>query len=88
MNALSYQTAVTRLSELVRQVSSDGSCPDLLTEDSRFVEDAGLESIGRIMLMTMIEQEFSVDLEKHMASLVEMDNIGSTARFIVSLRPS
>ncbi|SDY77284.1 Acyl carrier protein [Lysobacter sp. yr284] len=86
MSAPASAQTVETLSGLVRKVAGDNGCPQVLTESSRFVDDIGMESIGRLMLLTMIEQEFQVDLEKHMGALVELHTIGDTARFLDSLK--
>lgn len=88
MSEIALRQTIAKLSDLVRQVASDGACPETLTEASRFADDIGMESIGRLMLMTMIEQEFCVDLERHMSTLIELHTIGDTARFINSLKTS
>jgi acyl carrier protein len=86
MNELALQQDIDTVSALVRRVASDGACPAQLTEATRFVEDVGMESINRLMLMTLLEQEFGINLEQHMSTLVELHTIGATARFIHALR--
>jgi acyl carrier protein len=80
------QHDIARLSELVRQVASDGACPDHITEGTRFVEDVGMESINRLMLMTLVEGEFGVSLEEHLRVLIDLHTVGDTARFIHALK--
>lgn len=71
---------------LVQQVAYDLPAGHAIEAGSRFVEDLGLESVNRLMLMTLVEQEFGVSLEQHMPALIELQTVGETARFIGSLR--
>lgn len=80
------QQDIERMAALVRQVTDEGRCSEPITEATRFVEDVGMESINRLMLMTLIEQEFHVSLEQHMGALIELHTVGDTARFVRSLR--
>lgn len=86
MNQLTLQQDIDRMAALVRQVADEGHCREPITEVTRFVEDVGMESINRLMLMTLIEQEFGVSLEQHMGSLIELHTVGDTVRFVRSLR--
>lgn len=86
MNNIALQQDIIAVTALVRRVASDGSGPLQMSESTRFVEDVGMESINRLMLMTLLEQELGVNLEQHMSTLVELHTIGDTARFVHALR--
>jgi acyl carrier protein len=72
--------------DLVRQVVVDLPPDQRLTANSRFVEDIGMESVNRLMLMTLAEQQFEVPLEDHMAKLIELQTIEELAAFIKTLK--
>jgi acyl carrier protein len=80
------QTELSRLISLVRQVAPDLPAAQEISGDSRFVEDIGMDSINRLLLMTLAEQECGVSLEEHMALLAEHRTVGETAGFIESLK--
>lgn len=71
---------------LVRQVAVDLPPGREITGSSRFVEDIGMESVTRLMLMTLVEQEFGIKLEQHLAALVELRTIEETVAFVRSLQ--
>lgn len=86
MMASTLDQDLATLSALVRRVVDEGSCPARLDEATRFVEDAGMESINRLMLMSLMEQEFGISLEQHLTTLVTLHTLGDTARFVHALR--
>jgi acyl carrier protein len=86
MMSATLQQDMQALTALVRQAAGDGAGPADMHEDTRFVEDIGMESINRLMLMTLVEQHFGLSLEQHMATLVGLNTVGETARFLHGLR--
>jgi acyl carrier protein len=73
---------VERVSRLVEQVlDSPGTRP--IGEDTRF-DELGMQSINRIMLATLVEQEFGVDLEQRMTAVVQLLTVGELVRFLRS----
>ncbi|MGN6321571.1 MAG: acyl carrier protein [Dyella sp.] len=80
------QEDVEKLTELVRQVTNDTPPIVDITEQTRFVEDLGLESINRLMLITLIEQAFGVDLEKRMSQMVDLHTVGEVATFVRAIK--
>lgn len=70
---------------LVRQVTVDLPPDREISAGSRFIEDIGMESVNRLMLMSLVEQEFGVDLEAHMGALAGQQTVGETARFLAAL---
>jgi len=86
MNAVASHAQVSKVMELVRQVVVDLPSDRPITAGSRFVEDIGMESVNRLMLMTLAEQEFAVSLEDHMPRLIELQTIEELAVFIGTLK--
>lgn len=86
MSATLEQIDTAAMVALVRQVAIDVSPDREITGSSRFVEDIGMESVTRLMLMTLVEQESGISLEKHLAALVELQTIEETVAFIRSLQ--
>jgi acyl carrier protein len=86
MATIEEQDDVAKLATLIRQVTVDLPQAKEINENTRFVEDIGMESINRIMLITFVEQEFDVSLEKHMNKLVDLHTVGDTAKFIRALK--
>ncbi|HZP66075.1 MAG TPA: acyl carrier protein [Rudaea sp.] len=86
MTTATADAELSKLTALVRQVNVDlpPGCP--ITASTRFVEDIGMGSINRLMLITLVEQEFGVSLEQHMHRLVELHTVGDTARFLATLK--
>jgi acyl carrier protein len=80
------QVELPTLIDLVRQVCVDLPADRQIAANSRFIDDIGMESINRLMLMTLVEQEFGVSLEAHMGALAEHQTVGDTARFLAALR--
>lgn len=76
-----------RLAQIVNRVMSSPRAPEV-RESSRFVEDLGFSSVNAIMLVALIEQEFDIDLEKHMAQLMQIQTVGGAADFISSVTAS
>jgi acyl carrier protein len=83
---IAEQGDVAKLTDLIRQVTVDLPKTGVINENSRFVEDIGMESINRIMLITLVEQEFGVSLEQHMNKLVDLHTVGDIAKFIRALK--
>jgi len=89
IEVISADTAPAELSaliDLVRQVTVDLPADREISAGSRFIEDIGMESVNRLMLMTLVEQEFGINLEAHMGALAEHQTVGDTAHFLTALR--
>ena len=54
-----------------------------VTDDARFVEDLGAESIQSIELITAFEEEFDLDMDEEAATGVK--NVGDAVEFIGAL---
>jgi len=54
--------------------------PSRVTEDARFVEDLGAESMQSIELVAAFEEEFDIDMDEQAALAVK--NVGHAVRFI------
>ena len=86
MSAVTSQMELSTLVSLVRQVVVDLPPDQVISGGSRFIEDIGMESVNRLMLMTLVEQEFEVGLEEHMPALIEMQTVQEFADFLRSLK--
>jgi acyl carrier protein len=53
---------------------------DRVTDNARFVEDLGAESIQSIELVAAFEEEFDIDMDEEAALGVK--NVGDAVRFI------
>lgn len=86
MSAIVDENAgVEKLAELIRLAMGDEVPVAAIGAHSRFIEDIGMQSINRLMLLSLLEQECGVSLERHMAQLVELETVGDTVRLIASL---
>ena len=54
-----------------------------VTDDARFVEDLGAESIQSIELIAAFEEEFDLDMDEEAATGVK--NVGDAVAFIAAL---
>ena len=54
--------------------------PSRVTENARFVEDLGAESMQSIELVAAFEEEFDIDMDEQAALAVK--NVGHAVRFI------
>ncbi len=54
--------------------------PSRVTDDARFVEDLGAESMQSIELVAAFEEEFDIDMDEQAALGVK--NVGHAVRFI------
>jgi acyl carrier protein len=53
---------------------------DRVTDNARFVEDLGAESIQSVELVAAFEEEFDIDMDEEAALAVK--NVGDAVRFI------
>ncbi len=74
-----------KIAQLIQLAMGEEVLARPINEETRFVEDLGMQSINRLMLLSLLEQECGVDLESHMAQLVELETVGDTMRFIAIL---
>lgn len=86
MSTGTSQAELSTLVSLVRQVVVDLPPGQIILGGSRFIEDIGMESVNRLMLMTLVEQEFEVSLEEHMPRLIELQTVQEVADFLRSLK--
>ncbi len=86
MSAVALHAEFQTVVNLVRQVVVDLPPDQPITASSRFIEDIGMESVNRLMLMTLAEQEFEVSLEEHMPKLIELQTVQEFAAFIGTLK--
>jgi acyl carrier protein len=82
MNTSASKVELSTLVSLVRQVVVDLPSDQVVSGTSRFIEDIGMESVNRLMLMSLVEEEFKVSLEKHMATLIELQTLQELTDFI------
>ena len=54
--------------------------PDRVTDDARFVEDLGAESIQSVELVAAFEEEFDIDMDEEDA--LQVKNVGDAVNFI------
>lgn len=85
MSAVASPVALSSLVALVRQVVIDLPPDQAIAGSSRFIEDIGMESVNRLMLMTLVEQEYQLSLEEHMPVLIELQTVQQFADFLESL---
>ncbi|MBN2376373.1 MAG: acyl carrier protein [Sedimentisphaerales bacterium] len=66
----------------VKKVTADTLKVDLarVTDDARFVEDLGAESIQSIELIASFEEEFDIEMDEEAA--VSVKNVGDAVKFI------
>lgn len=86
MSTGTLQAQLSSVISLVRQVVVDLPPDQAVVAESRFIEDIGMESVNRLMLMTLVEQEFEVSLEDHMPTLIELQTVQELADFLGSLK--
>lgn len=55
---------------------------DRVTDNSRFVEDLGAESIQSIELVAAFEEEFDIDMDEEAA--LQVKSVGDAVKFIES----
>jgi len=53
---------------------------DRVTDDARFVEDLGAESIQSVELVAAFEDEFDIDMDDEAA--LQVKNVGDAVKFI------
>ena len=82
MSTIAPQVEVSALISLVRQVVVDLPPDQPVLGSSRFIEDIGMESVNRLMLMSLVEQKFEISLENHMPALIELQTVQELADFI------
>jgi acyl carrier protein len=82
MSTIAPKVEVSALISLVRQVVVDLPPDQPVLGSSRFIEDIGMESVNRLMLMSLVEQEFEISLENHMPALIELQTVQELADFI------
>ena len=58
--------------------------PAVITDNSRFVEDLGAESIQSIELVAAFEEEFDIEMDEEAAIAVK--NVGKAVEFIDKVR--
>ena len=70
------------VSERVRQVVARTLKvdPSRVTDDSRFVEDLGAESMQSIELVAALEEEFDIEMDEQAALAVK--SVGNAVQFI------
>jgi acyl carrier protein len=85
VNTSAPPVALSSLVALVRQVVIDLPPEQVIQGSSRFIEDIGMESVNRLMLMTLVEQEYELSLEAHMPVLIELQTVQQFADFLDSL---
>jgi acyl carrier protein len=86
MSAIVDENAgVGKLAGLIQLAMGEEAPIVAINERTRFTEDLGMQSINRLMLLSLLEQECGVSLERHMSQLVELETVGDTARFVASL---
>lgn len=77
---------VDALEDPIRQVMVDFPADRVITGQSRFVEDLGMDSINRLMLVTLLEESFNVQLESHMSKLGDMRTVADLVTFLRGIR--
>ena len=68
--------------ERVKKVTAETLKVDMgrITDDARFVEDLGAESIQSIELIAAFEEEFDIEMDEEAATAVK--NVGDAVTFI------
>lgn len=77
--------SLEKLAGLIRLAMGDEVSAPTISAQTRFVEDLGMQSINRLMLLSLLEQEYGLNLESHMAQLVELETVGDTMRLVAGL---
>jgi len=75
-----------KIAELIKLAMGDEVPAEAIGERTRFTEDLGMQSINRLMLLSLLEQECGINLESHMAQLVELETVGDTMRLLDKLK--
>ncbi|WP_448101397.1 acyl carrier protein [Luteibacter jiangsuensis] len=75
-----------KIAELIKLAMGDEVPAEAIGEQTRFTEDLGMQSINRLMLLSLLEQECGINLESHMAQLVELETVGDTMRLLDKLK--
>ena len=74
-----------KIAGLIKLAMGDEVPVEVISEQTRFTEDLGMQSINRLMLLSLLEQECGINLESHMAQLVELETVGDTMRLLDKL---
>jgi acyl carrier protein len=82
MNISTSQVELLSLISLVRRVVVDLPPDQIILGSSRFIEDIGMESVNRLMLMNLVEQEYEISLEDHLPTLIELQTVQEFADLI------
>ena len=77
--------SLEKLAGLIRLAMGDEVPVAEISAQTRFIEDLGMQSINRLMLLSLLEQECGVSLESHMAKLIELETVGDTMHLVASL---
>lgn len=77
--------SLEKLAGLIRLAMGDEVPVAEISAQTRFIEDLGMQSINRLMLLSLLEQECGVNLESHMAKLIELETVGDTMHLVASL---
>jgi acyl carrier protein len=59
--------------------------PAMITQDARFVEDLGSESVQSVELIAAFEEEFDIELDE--AQALDVKSVGKAIEFIAARLP-
>lgn len=79
---MSATDVMSLLTDLIDRVSVDDFAQGDIKSEQRFLEDLKFDSVKSIMLATLIESEFGLDLKKDMAELMKVKTVGEACQFI------
>ncbi|MFT5162104.1 MAG: acyl carrier protein [Alteromonadaceae bacterium] len=72
----------TTLTEIIKQVMPEESQSITVVSSSRFVEDLAFDSLKSIMLATLVDDAFGLDLNANMGELLNLATVEEACQFI------
>ena len=75
---------MSSISEKVKEIVIQqlGVAPDQVTEDAKFIEDLGADSLDQVELVMALEEEFGADIPDEEAE--KLVNVGDAIKYIES----
>jgi acyl carrier protein len=75
---------MSSISEKVKEivVQQLGVSPDQVTEDAKFIEDLGADSLDQVELVMALEEEFGADIPDEDAE--KLTTVGDAVKFVES----
>ena len=76
---MTMDTIAAQILQHTRQVLPPGAAAITVTLQSRLRDELGIDSLGLISLMFLVEEGLSVDMQPHAASIASCQTVGEIA---------